>query len=228
MVEAAGIEPASESRSTTASTCVVYLLNLTRRRPGKRGCRHASSNSSRSRTLERRSASQPALVGAPVGPCGRSPAERAAFSLRSHCVRIVRNYRVFPRFNEDMGPRHAAIASPPPSNPGRPHTLSPIRLAARTDENIARQPRPVKPGEVPGLRGGVDTPCPAGDALSGIAGSFHPKKDGIRGHGGEQPDTALHVKAGLVQGGLVLLARDQEIPVVLVEGIHEQRVGAIV
>ena len=146
MVEAAGIEPASESRSTTASTCVVYLLNLTRRRPGKRGCRHASSNSSRSRTLERRSASQPALVGAPVGSCGRSPAERAAFSLRSHCVRIVRNYRVFPRFNEDMGPRHAAIASPPPSNPGRPHTLSPIRLAARTDENIARQPRPVKRG----------------------------------------------------------------------------------
>ena len=43
-MEAAGIEPASESRSTTASTCVVYLLNLTRGRPGKRGCPHASSN----------------------------------------------------------------------------------------------------------------------------------------------------------------------------------------
>ena len=33
MVEAAGIEPASESSSTTASTCVVYLLDLTRRPP---------------------------------------------------------------------------------------------------------------------------------------------------------------------------------------------------
>ena len=137
---------------------------------------------------------------------------------------------MFPRFNEDMGPRHAAIASPPPSNPGRPHTdvhgtgnRSPRfgRLVARTAENIARSPRPVKRGEVSGLRGGVDAPCPAGDASSGIAESFHPKKDGIRGHGGEQPDTALHVKAGLVQGSLVLLARDQEIPVILVEGMHE-------
>ena len=37
LVEAAGIEPASESSSPTASTCVVYLLNLVQRHPGKQG-----------------------------------------------------------------------------------------------------------------------------------------------------------------------------------------------
>lgn len=77
MVEAAGIEPASESSLTTASTCVVCLLESHVVVPNRQGAYNASRIRSRSRTLRRRTTSQPAKVGAPVRPCRRGLAERA-------------------------------------------------------------------------------------------------------------------------------------------------------
>ena len=66
MVEAAGIEPASESGSTSASTCVVCYLGLTKRNPNRRGFHNASRIKSRLGSLRQKPRGQPLKVGAPV------------------------------------------------------------------------------------------------------------------------------------------------------------------
>ncbi len=143
MVEAAGIEPASESSSTTASTCVVYLLSLAPRPPGRQGVRHASPI--------RNSPAGPQAEAHALACYSRRPGQTPQAGSGGTGHPLVRqplrtSYRSQLRFfptglTRRMGPRHAALASPPPSNPGRPHRRNHHRTAppgsVLTNQNIA-------------------------------------------------------------------------------------------
>ena len=77
LMEAAGIEPASEGSSSSTSTCVVRLLDLANQLPGRQGSCYASPIKISPGSLRRRSTGQPALVDAPVKSRRRDLARRA-------------------------------------------------------------------------------------------------------------------------------------------------------
>src|SRR5687768_635477 len=118
MVEAAGVEPASENTSSQITTCVspfscrsrletepsapAAIPDVSHCHPSRRNVAASLLNDGQSRA---------------VGPLRLT----AHWLLSSESVVCVRSYVVFPQDLRGRGPRHAFRDPAPPSKPNRPH-----------------------------------------------------------------------------------------------------------
>ena len=118
LVEAAGVEPASENTSSQSTTCVSPFDCRGRLRT-EPSAPPASLDSSRPRASRRN-------AGTSLLNDGQSQATgllrlTAHWFLSSESVVCVRSYVCFPQDLRGRGPRHAFRDPAPPSKPNRPH-----------------------------------------------------------------------------------------------------------
>ena len=118
MVEAAGVEPASENTSSQSTTCVSPFDCRGRLRT-EPSAPSASPDLSHPRASRRN-------AGTSLLNDGQSQATgllklTAHWFLSSESVVCVRSYVVFPQDLRGRGPRHAFRDPAPPSKPSRPH-----------------------------------------------------------------------------------------------------------
>ena len=119
VVEAAGIEPASEGIQHQVTTCL--SSSICSSRGAGRG--RAPRNHPRSRFAHRpqgRTGSLSRLVGAPETPQERAPGT-ACLSIRPRLLKVLQ-LSFSTGLTRWVGPRHANCVSLPPSRPIRPHT----------------------------------------------------------------------------------------------------------
>ena len=126
MVEARGVEPLSEDRQRTASTCVADNLNSRPSTPIGRLRTAASPESSRPQPLS--TSFGPARCIAPFHPRGPQVEER--HSLIKLRVPVLDWQLHFPGVNESPRARHATVVSVSPSKPVAPFLLRMMKMTS--------------------------------------------------------------------------------------------------
>ena len=147
-MEAAGVEPASESIQQQVSTCISpSLISSPGARRGKAPRNQPRRSFAPRPQDETGSLSRP--FDAPEAPRERTPGT-ACLSIRPRLLKVLQ-LRFFHRLTRWVGPRHATCASLLPSKPVRPHT--PFSFYYRAGWRGC-QPEGVKPSGASLLRGG--------------------------------------------------------------------------
>src|SRR5690349_10010245 len=126
MVEARGVEPLSEDRQRTASTCVADNLNSRLSTPIGRLRTAASPESSRPQPLS--TSFGPARCIAPFHPRGPQMEER--HSLIKLRVPVLDWQLHFPGVNESPRARHATVVSVSPSKPVAPFLFRMMKMTS--------------------------------------------------------------------------------------------------